>query len=62
MHLVRSGLPISTAVFATSNITIQIHIECSVAHSIPPTSLHKMKDGGRCRISNIGMFKNCSHG
>jgi hypothetical protein len=35
MHLVRSGLPISTAVFATSNITIQIHIECSAAHSIP---------------------------
>ena len=35
MHLVRSGLPISTAVFATSNITIQMHIECNVAHSIP---------------------------
>jgi hypothetical protein len=29
---------------------------------IRPISLHKMKDGGRCRRSNIGMFKNCSHG
>ena len=30
-ELVRSGLPISRAVFAISNITIQIHIECNVA-------------------------------
>jgi hypothetical protein len=36
MHLVRPGLSISTAVFATGDITtIQTHIVCNLAHSIP---------------------------
>ncbi|MGA9153278.1 MAG: hypothetical protein WBZ36_22090 [Candidatus Nitrosopolaris sp.] len=26
-----------------------------------PISLHKMKDDGKSRRRNIGMFKNCSH-
>src|ERR1700678_4219846 len=36
MHLIRSGLPICTAVFATASITMHVVAEWSVAHSIPP--------------------------
>src|ERR1035438_2059176 len=36
MHLIRSGLPICTAVFATASITMHMVAEWSVAQSIPP--------------------------